>query len=45
VRSIGLVNDRMLQQVDKFSASVDVQDDSLALIRSMFGGLHAENLI
>jgi hypothetical protein len=42
---IGLVNDRMLEQFDEFSASVEIKDDALPLDRSTFWGLHAGNLI
>ena len=45
VKRIGLVINPTLDQFDKFSASVEIQDDSLALVRSMFWGLHAGNLI
>ena len=45
VKRIGLVINPALEQFDKFSASVEIQDDSLALVRSMFGRLHAGNLI
>ena len=45
MRWIGLVNDRTLEQLDEFSASVEIQDDALALDRLTFGGLHAGNLI
>jgi hypothetical protein len=45
MRWIGLVNDRTLEQFDEFSASVEIQDDALALDRLTFGGLHAGNLI
>ncbi len=45
MRGIGLVNDRTLEQFDEFSASVEIQDDALALDRSTFRGLHAGNLI
>jgi hypothetical protein len=44
-KRIGLVINPTLEQCDKFSASVEIQDDSLALDRSTFWGLHAGNII
>ena len=41
---IGLLNDRMFEQFDEFSASVEIKDDALAPDRPTFEGLHAENL-
>ena len=45
MKRIGLVINPTLEQFDKFSASVEIQDDSLALDRSTFWGLHAGNII
>jgi hypothetical protein len=45
VKRIGLVINPTLEQLDKFSASVEIQDDSLTLDRSTFWGLHAGNII
>jgi hypothetical protein len=45
VKRIGFVINPTLEQFHKFSASVEIQDDSLALGRSTFWGLHAGNII
>jgi hypothetical protein len=45
VKRIGLVINPTLEQFDKFAASVEIQDDSLALDRSTFWGLHVGNII